>query len=693
MVTTKNWLRALASTQVIRRFLQRHLSLSLAFLAPVAGAAFLCGCTPAGPRALMEGDRLLGQRKYSQAAAKLQEATRLLPSNAQAWNHLGLAYQYSGQRIPALKAYEQAHRCDPNLAPVRYNLGCLLLEQNDLGRSVSELTAYTLLQSDAVEGWLALGTAQLRSHQLDGAEISFQKALRLGNGVPEALNGLGVVQAQRRHPKEALGYFNSAVQKDPNYPPALLNIAILHQQANNRPLALQKYQDYLEMDPTPPHAAAVQELVRQLRFETTLQSTRPETTNAVVPSTPSGSPVLSNVLTVGRVRTNLSAARPQTNVIVAMRNPAKEERLLPATLPASLTGDAGGALAPTTVRPPERPAPQTLKESPVQEPTLKEPLVKEPLGKESQVKEATSKDTALKEPVTEKKAESAPPVETVQVVDEAPPKVANDSGSTSITSSSPPPDATAHLEKVLASARPEEPQSPAAPPGSSPEKRGVLDRLNPGKWFGGKKHSTPTNTSIAQRQEVRADDKKGVTTALEPLPASRYPVRHYTYQNPSKPKAGDRKQAERFFAQAVQAHRDGRLNEALENYRQAIAVDPSFFEAQYNLGLAAYELKELPQSLSAYETALSINPTSTNARYNFAVALEEGGYFDEAAAELTRLLEQHPNEVRAHFTLAGLYADPLSKPELARLHYRKVLELEPQHPEAGAIRFWLAANP
>ena len=109
--------------------------------------------------------------------------------------------------------------------------------------------------------------------------------------------------------------------------------------------------------------------------------------------------------------------------------------------------------------------------------------------------------------------------------------------------------------------------------------------------------------------------------------------------------------------------------------------------------MAAYSLKELSQSLSAYETALSINSTSADARYNFALALQQGGYFQDAARELETVLEQNPGEARAHLTLAGLYAEKLSQLGLARTHFQRVLELEPQHPQASAIRFWLAANP
>ena len=41
----------------------------------------------------------------------------------------------------------------------------------------------------------------------------------------------------------------------------------------------------------------------------------------------------------------------------------------------------------------------------------------------------------------------------------------------------------------------------------------------------------------------------------------------------------------------------------------------------------------------------------------------------------------------------NLYAQRLSEPRKARAHYVQLLQLEPQHPQATAIRFWLEANP
>src|SRR2546423_5459283 len=230
--------------------------------------AWFCGCTPPGPRALLKGERLIREGKYAEAVESLQTATRLLPKNAQAYNHLGLALHGNKQFAPALPAYQKALALDHKLAAAHYNLGCLYLEQNIPSLAVEQLTSYALLQPNSLDGWLKLGDAQLRDRKFDAAEKSFKAALNLHPNHPEALNGLGIVQVQRRRPQDALTYFNLAATQNPNYSPAVLNAGIVsHQSLNNRPMALEKYRRYLALQPRVANLDAVSALATRLDAE------------------------------------------------------------------------------------------------------------------------------------------------------------------------------------------------------------------------------------------------------------------------------------------------------------------------------------------------------------------------------------------------------------------------------------------
>jgi Flp pilus assembly protein TadD len=126
-------------------------SSDLRALALAAVAIGLASCAPPGPDALLQGEQLIKQGRYEEAVARLKKATAILPKNAQAWNHLGLAYHGNRQPDEAARAYQAALALDHKLAAPHYNLGCLYLEQNNLDGATQELTTYTLLQKSDVE--------------------------------------------------------------------------------------------------------------------------------------------------------------------------------------------------------------------------------------------------------------------------------------------------------------------------------------------------------------------------------------------------------------------------------------------------------------------------------------------------------------------------------------------------------------
>ena len=51
-----------------------------------AACVWICGCTPPGPRSLLQGKKLIDEGHYREAVAKLEKAATLLPKNALAWN-------------------------------------------------------------------------------------------------------------------------------------------------------------------------------------------------------------------------------------------------------------------------------------------------------------------------------------------------------------------------------------------------------------------------------------------------------------------------------------------------------------------------------------------------------------------------------------------------------------------------------
>jgi tetratricopeptide (TPR) repeat protein len=242
---------------------------------------------------------------------------------------------------------------------------------------------------------------------------------------------------------------------------------------------------------------------------------------------------------------------------------------------------------------------------------------------------------------------------------------------------------------------------------TKPVKRGFFQRINPANLFRREPNTasqatpaplTPAVTASAPPIDLSeapaaqpATANAVPSTKAAASPAQTWP--RYSYRSPAKPAPGDRIRAQPYFDQALQAQREGRPKDAIAGYRMAAQLDPAFFEARANLGLAEYDLGEMEPSLAAYETALALKPDSARTRFSFALALRKAGYYLDAAQEFERVLSASPDDAPAHLALANLYAEQFHQPQAARQHYLRVLAIDPQNPQATDIRFWLNENP
>ena len=411
------------------------------------------GCTPPGPRAVLDGARLLGEGHPDQAVPRLQEAVQLLPRNAQAWNYLGLAYHKVARPADAARAYQQALLLNRNLSAARFNLGCLYLDQTNTAGAIAELTTFTALQPNSAMGWAKLGTAQMRARQPDAAERSFIQALKLDAASADALNGLGLIMTQRRRYAEALNYFNSALKAQSSYAPALLNAAIVsHQNLNNRPAALQRYREYLAVIPPPPNSGLVREMADRLELELRPPARIPATNTspAVVaaPSRADTAPLTAKVQPPSSTNKLIEPAQAQTT-----------------SAPPTSASVARADLTVTSA-PPARVTP-TNPVSPLQQ-----PLVSTPPPKGVDVVQV-------------------PREEPIQPVRDSQPVLSNRTATaeadTTKTVSSPPPPTT------LTSAKPA--TNALSPPAQKPKQsQGLIKKLNPVNWFRSKDGSEKTAT-------------------------------------------------------------------------------------------------------------------------------------------------------------------------------------------------------
>lgn len=170
----------------------------------------------------------------------------------------------------------------------------------------------------------------------------------------------------------------------------------------------------------------------------------------------------------------------------------------------------------------------------------------------------------------------------------------------------------------------------------------------------------------------------------------------------------------------------GNYERAVANFESAIARKPDFAEAHFQAGNAWYGLREYDKAAGYFETAIALKPRFVAAYYNVGDLYYRTGQFDAAVGAYRKAIALKPGNARAHSNLGNAYLglrdyeqaisayeqavalDPgyaegfynlgvvyhtLGNVRKTRANFRRVLDLAPNHPQAPALRSWLALNP
>jgi tetratricopeptide (TPR) repeat protein len=135
--------------------------------------------------------------------------------------------------------------------------------------------------------------------------------------------------------------------------------------------------------------------------------------------------------------------------------------------------------------------------------------------------------------------------------------------------------------------------------------------------------------------------------------------------------------------------------QAIEAFKQAIALDPDLAEAYFKLGIA-YSLIEQAQRgalTTGSESPLPGESGNSNRRRGEEPKPESVQYFEKAVDAYKRLIKKDPEDHAAYFNM-GLALNKLNEDEDAEEALEKAVELNPDDSqyltELGAIRIKLA---
>jgi len=121
----------------------------------------------------------------------------------------------------------------------------------------------------------------------------------------------------------------------------------------------------------------------------------------------------------------------------------------------------------------------------------------------------------------------------------------------------------------------------------------------------------------------------------------------------------------------------GRIDNAVEQFKAAIAVAPTHAVAHYNLAVIAVTRGRLAEAADGFRRALASRPEYPEALSNLGVVLRREGRLDEAVANFRRALELKPDLSTARNNL-GLALLEMDRPDQALEQYRDWVRIQPE---------------
>ena len=138
------------------------------------------------------------------------------------------------------------------------------------------------------------------------------------------------------------------------------------------------------------------------------------------------------------------------------------------------------------------------------------------------------------------------------------------------------------------------------------------------------------------------------------------------------------------FNRGIEYDAKGDGDRAIEDYSEAIALDPNYTRAYNNRGVHLARKGELDRAIADYDAAIRLDPKYVNAYGNRGNALRRKGDLDRAIADLSHAIGLDPKGANSYYN-RGLVWEAKGDLRSALADYKKYAELAPSDPDGPKV--------
>ena len=128
----------------------------------------------------------------------------------------------------------------------------------------------------------------------------------------------------------------------------------------------------------------------------------------------------------------------------------------------------------------------------------------------------------------------------------------------------------------------------------------------------------------------------------------------------------------------------GRFQDALEHYAEALKLKPDDIDTLRGFGLTLAELERFDEAIRRYNRILELEPGNVIAHGLLGLALAGQGKTDEAIEQFWIVLGQRPDDVEMCCNM-GILLEQQGKTDEAINQYRRALQINPAYDKARSL--------
>ena len=168
---------------------------------------------------------------------------------ARAWFSVGVLFFLQEKHEDAISAYNQAIRLKPDLAKAYDNRG---VAKDELGRyeaAIADHNQAIRLKPDLAEAYNNRGVAKNNLGRREAAITDYDEAIRLKPDLAKAYNNRGVAKDEQGHHEAAITDYDEAIRLKPDFAEVYYNRGIAKDEQGRREAAITDYDEAIRLKP------------------------------------------------------------------------------------------------------------------------------------------------------------------------------------------------------------------------------------------------------------------------------------------------------------------------------------------------------------------------------------------------------------------------------------------------------------